>query len=164
MSKEVNYDYLDQRIGALFAEKLGAGHELLHDCGLAAMMTSLMIRAARAGGSITDEETHEILVALQEVFDITGAKALELLNTVATELASGNELMPVLAGLQFVLNDEDKETILLLLLRIIAADGKQASAEMAVFSVTVDTLGISAEVVHRVFDRYFEETMILDAE
>ncbi len=162
--REVDYDYLDRRIGQMLADKLGEGHELLHDCGLAAIMASLLLRAARADGSISAEESHMILVSLQEVFDITGAKALELVNSVASQLASESELMNVFSGLQFILTDEDKETVLILLLRIIAADGQQASEEMAVFSETVEALSISPEVVHRVFDRYFEETMVSDSD
>jgi uncharacterized tellurite resistance protein B-like protein len=159
---DVDYDYLNARIGALLAEKLGEAHELLHEAGLAALMTSLMLRAARSDGSISQEETQEILVTLQEVFSITGARALELVNSVASQLASDSDLMTVFAGLQFDLNDSDKKMVLLLLLRIIAADGKQDSKEMTIFTDTVKALDISPEVVHRVFDRYFEETMVND--
>jgi|GEM_PF-776583 len=160
--EDVDYQYLNARIGELLAEKLGEAHELLHEAGLAALMASLMMRAARADGAISEQETQEILVALQEVFNITGARALELVNSVASQLASDSDLMTVFASLQFVLNDRDKKMVLLLLLRIIAADGWRDSAEMTVFTDTVKALNISPEVVHRVFDRYFEETMAND--
>ena len=159
---DVDYQYLNARIGDLLADKLGEAQELMHESGLAALITSLMLRAARADGNISDEETHQILVTLQEVFNITGASALELVNSVASQLASDSDLMTVFASLQYFLSDSDKEIVLILLLRMIAADGKKNSDEMRVYTDTVKALNISPEVVHQVFDRYFEETMIDD--
>jgi len=160
MAKDIDYDFLDRRMGELIAEQLGEGHEVLEGAGLAAIMAALMVRAARADGSIEEAETQQILVALQEVFEITGAPALELVNTVASELASGDELLEFLRGLRLFVTDEDRETVLLLLLRLIAADGKRATAEMAVFQEAVEALAISDETVHKVFDQYFAETFV----
>jgi len=163
MAETINYEFLDRRIGELIAENLGEGHEVLQGAGLAAIMTALLIRAARADGTISDSETHEILASLQETFEITGAKALELVNTVSSQLASGDELLEFLRGLRLFVTDEDRETVLLLLLRLIAADGKRATAELAVFQEAVDALAISEQVVHKVFDQYFAETFVDDS-
>ena len=159
---EVDYEYLNARIGELLAEKLDEAHEILHESGLAALVISLMLRTARADGHISDQETHQVLVTLQEVFGITGGRALELVNSVALQLAWDSDLMKVFSTLQFLLKDTDKKILLLLLLRTIAADGNKANEEMAVFADTVEALNISPEVVHQVFDSYFAETMIDD--
>ena len=41
----------------------------------------------------------------------------------------------------------------------IAADGRREVAEMEKFNEAVAAVGISSEIVHRAFDRYFSETM-----
>jgi len=162
MAQEIDYEFLDRRMGELIAEQLGEGNEVLEGAGLAAIMTALMIRAARADGTISEEETQQILVSLQEVFQITGGKALELVRTVSSELADGEQLLEFLRGLRLFVTDEDRETVLLLLLRLIAADGKRATAELAVFREAVEALDISEEIVHKVFDQYFAETFVDD--
>mgnify|MGYP001823085571 CR=1 FL=1 len=44
-------------------------------------------------------------------------------------------------------------------LKVIAADGRREVAEMEQFSLAMEGLDISPEIVHRAFDRYFAETM-----
>jgi signal transduction histidine kinase len=44
-------------------------------------------------------------------------------------------------------------------LKVIAADGRREVAEMENFNQAVEGIGISPEIVHRAFDRYFAETM-----
>jgi len=44
-------------------------------------------------------------------------------------------------------------------LKVVAADGRREVAEMEKFNQAVEAIGISPEIVHRAFDRYFAETM-----
>jgi hypothetical protein len=44
-------------------------------------------------------------------------------------------------------------------LKVIAADGRREFAEMENFNRAVEAVGVSPEIVHRAFDRYFAETM-----
>jgi len=44
-------------------------------------------------------------------------------------------------------------------LKVVAADGHRHFAEMEQFSKAMASVGISPDIVHRAFDRYFAETM-----
>ena len=44
-------------------------------------------------------------------------------------------------------------------LKVVAADGRRQVSEMEQFNQAVAAVGISPEIVHRAFDRYFAETM-----
>ena len=44
-------------------------------------------------------------------------------------------------------------------LKVVAADGRKDFEEMEQFKRAMDGIGISPEIVHRAFDRYFAETM-----
>jgi uncharacterized tellurite resistance protein B-like protein len=57
------------------------------------------------------------------------------------------------------LPDSEKEDIALMALKVVAADGQRHYEEMEQFRRAVELVGISAEIVHLAFDRYFAETM-----
>ena len=44
-------------------------------------------------------------------------------------------------------------------LKVIAADGRREVGEIEQFNKAVEAIGVSPEIVHRAFDRYFAETM-----
>ena len=48
---------------------------------------------------------------------------------------------------------------LFMALKVIAADGRREFAEMENFNRAVEAVGVSPQIVHRAFDRYFAETM-----
>ena len=76
-----------------------------------------------------------------------------------SELAEKPELTASLAELGQSLTDGDKEDIAVMALKVVAADGRREVAEMEQFNLAVSAIGISPEIVHRAFDRYFAETM-----
>ena len=76
-----------------------------------------------------------------------------------SEMAENPELGQALIDLAPTLSEQDKEDIALMALKVIAADGRRQVAEMEKFSEAVEAIGISADTVHRAFDRYFAETM-----
>ena len=88
-----------------------------------------------------------------------GAESLELLTRAMTELAEKPEIVQLLIELGTTLSDAEKEDIAVMALKVIAADGRRQVAEMEKFNQAVEAVGISPEIVHRAFDRYFAETM-----
>ena len=88
-----------------------------------------------------------------------GAESLELITRAMTAMAEKPTLPTLLAELGSTLSDGDKEDIALMGLKVVAADGKRDSREMEQFNRAMEGIGISPEIVHRAFDRYFEETM-----
>ncbi len=92
-------------------------------------------------------------------FQLQGAESLELLTRAMSEMAEKPELGQVLIELGPTLSDGDKEDIAVMALKVIAADGRREVAEMEKFNQAVEAIGISPQIVHRAFDRYFAETM-----
>ena len=123
------------------------------------LVAALLIFVARGSGTIEPEETAKMLDLIQGHFQLQGAESLELLTRAMGELAEKPELGVLLAELGRSLSDDDKEDIAVMALKVIAADGRREVAEMEKFNQAVEAVGVSPEIVHRAFDRYFAETM-----
>ena len=123
------------------------------------LVAALLIFVARGSGTIEPEETAKMLDLIQGPFQLQGAESLELLTRAMGELAEKPELGALLAELGRSLSDDDKEDIAVMALKVIAADGRRQVSEMEKFNQVVEAIGVSPEIVHRAFDRYFAETM-----
>jgi uncharacterized tellurite resistance protein B-like protein len=123
------------------------------------LVAALLIFVARGSGTIEPEETAKMLDLIEGHFHLRGAESLELLTRAMSELAEKPELGELLAELGRSLSDADKEDIAVMALKVIAADGRRKVAEMEKFNEAVEAVGVSPEIVHRAFDRYFAETM-----
>jgi uncharacterized tellurite resistance protein B-like protein len=123
------------------------------------LVAALLIFVARGSGTIEPEETAAMLDLIQEHFQLAGSESLELLTRAMSELAEKPELAELLAELGRTLSEDEKEDIAVMALKVIAADGRREVAEMEKFNQAVEAVGVSPEIVHRAFDRYFAETM-----
>jgi len=123
------------------------------------LVAALLIFIARGSGAIEPEESTKMIGLIEGHFHLQGAESLELLTRAMSELAEKPELNQVLIELGRTLSDIEKEDIAVMALKVIAADGSRQVAEMEKFNQAVEAVGISPEIVHRAFDRYFAETM-----
>ncbi len=123
------------------------------------LVAALLVFVARGSGQIEPEETAKMLELIEIHFSLQGAESLELLTRAMSEMAESPELGTSLAELGSMLSDQEKEEIALMALKVIAADGRREYSEMEQFNAAIEAAGISPEIVHRAFDRYFSETM-----
>jgi uncharacterized tellurite resistance protein B-like protein len=123
------------------------------------LVAALLIFVAQGSGSIAPEESAKMIELIEEHFKMEGSESLELLTRAISELADKPGLGEHLAELGKSLSDQQKEDIAVMALKVIAADGRREFAEMENFSRAVEAVGVSPEIVHRAFDRYFAETM-----
>lgn len=123
------------------------------------LVAALLIFVAQADGNIEPEESAKMIDLIENHFKMEGAESLELLTRAMTELAEKPGLGEHLVQLGKTLSDKQKEDIAVMALKVIAADGRREFAEMENFSRAVEAVGVSPEIVHRAFDRYFAETM-----
>ena len=123
------------------------------------LVAAMLVYIARGSGRIEPEESSKMIDLIKEHFEMEGAESLELLTRVMTEMAENPDLRRALTDLSPTLSEQDKEDIAVMALKVIAADGRREVAEMEKFNEAVESIGISAETVHRAFDRYFSETM-----
>lgn len=123
------------------------------------LVAALLIYVARGSGQIEPEESAQIIELIEERFHMQGAESLELITRAMTEMIEKPELGSLLTDLAPTLSDTDKEDMALMALKVIAADGRREFAEMEQFNRAMEAAGISPEIVHKAFDRYFAETM-----
>jgi uncharacterized tellurite resistance protein B-like protein len=123
------------------------------------LVAALLVFVARGSGRIAPEESGKMIELIEDYFHVEGAESLELLTFAISELADKPALGELLTKLGPTLSESDKEDIALMGLKVVAADGKRQYSEMEQFKRAMEALGISPEIVHRAFDRYFAETM-----
>lgn len=122
-------------------------------------VAALLVFVARGSGRIEPEESGKIIELMEEHFQMRGPESLELITYAMTEMAEMPSLPQLLLDLGPTLSDSDKEDIALMGLKVVAADGRREYQEMEQFNRAMEAIGISPEIVHRAFDRYFSETM-----
>ena len=122
------------------------------------LVAALLVYVARGSGQIEPEESAKMIELIEDHFHLQGAESLELITTAMSELSDKPALGPLLADLGPTLSDADKEEIALMGLKVVAADGHRDFDEMEQFNKAMAGVGISPEIVHRAFDRYFAET------
>ncbi len=122
------------------------------------LVAALLIFVARSSGQIEPAETEKMLELIEDHFKLQGAESLELLTKAMSEMAERPDLGAALAKMGAVLSDQEKEDIAVMALKVIAADGRREFAEMEQFNTAVEAAGISEDIVHHAFDRYFAET------
>ena len=123
------------------------------------LVAALLIYVAQGSGTIEPEESAEMIELIEQHFRLQGSESLELLTRAMSELAEKPELTEHLVELGRTLTDKQKEDIAVMALKVIAADGRREISEMEQFNRAVDAVGVSPDIVHRAFDRYFAETM-----
>jgi uncharacterized tellurite resistance protein B-like protein len=123
------------------------------------LVAALLIYIARGSGRIEPEESARMIDLIEDHFSLEGPESLELITYAMEEMAEKPTLGTLLADVGPTLSDGDKEDIALMGLKVVAADGRRQFEEMEQFNRAMEGLGISPDIVHRAFDRYFAETM-----
>jgi uncharacterized tellurite resistance protein B-like protein len=123
------------------------------------LVAALLIYVAKGSGTIEPEESAKMIDLIEQHFELQGSETLELLTRAMSELAEKPELTEHLVELGQTLSNKEKEDIAVMALKVIAADGRREISEMEQFNRAVDAVGVSPDIVHRAFDRYFAETM-----
>lgn len=120
------------------------------------LIASLLVRIAKTDGTISTAETSQMLAITESHFRLSSAEALELLTTVIEEAPEPEELEAQLRTLKNLLDPAEKEEIAVLMLELIAVDGRRDSAELEVFDYAAGVLEIPKDAVHAAFERFFE--------
>jgi uncharacterized tellurite resistance protein B-like protein len=122
------------------------------------LVSVLLVAVARSDGHIDDSETDKMLELVAEYFHMKSAESLNLLSRAVRQLANSPDLSSLLRGWSDILTPLDKEDIAVMMLKVVAADGKREAQEIAMLTKAADLIGISSEAMHEAFKRYFSET------
>ncbi len=121
------------------------------------LVAALLVTVAKGDGNISESETDKMLQLVGGHFQLKSSESLELLTRAMTNLAENPDLTSLLKELSAVLTSADKEDVAVMLLKVVAADGRQHAEEMDTLSQAAEIIDISADSMHRAFDRYFDE-------
>lgn len=122
------------------------------------LVAALLVFVARGDGAISEKETEKMLSLVGAHFDLPSGATLALLTRAIEALSDDGGLPERLRELALMLDATQKEDVAVMLLNVIAADGRKDAAEMELLQQAGEIMGITSEGMHRAFDRYFSET------
>lgn len=124
------------------------------------LVAALLVYVAKGDGVISEKETEKMLSLVSEHFNLPSGASLELLTRATEECTGDSELATRLESLRPLLSEQEREDAAVMLLNVVAADGRKDASEMEYLRRAGEIMGISPEGMHRAFDRYFSETWI----
>lgn len=124
------------------------------------LVAVLLVCVAKGDGTISEKETEKMLELVGDHFHLESAESLALIMRAMSNLAENPYLNDILRQLSTILHDQEKEDVAIMLLKVVAADGKADADEMAMVGTAGEIIDITPDVMHRAFDRYFAETWV----
>lgn len=121
------------------------------------LVAALLEHVARGDGVVCEAETREIIDLVAGYFQLDTSRAEQKFSQALALYSSNLDLVRVGQVLSGILGPAEREDVVVMLLRVIAADGRQGSDELAALDDIVACLSISAQERHAAFTRYFED-------
>ena len=121
------------------------------------LVAALLVFVAKGDGGISEKETERMLQLVEEHFHLHSGESLALLTRAMADLADNPDLNSLLRELCHSLTPEEKEDIAVMLLKVVAADGRRDGEEMEMLNIASEVIEISAEARHSAFERFFAE-------
>lgn len=121
------------------------------------LVAALLEHVARGDGVVCEAEIRKMIDLVARHFQLDVSRAEQKFSQALSLYAGNLDLAAVGNVLEVVLKPDEREDVIVMLLQVIAADGRQGSDELAALDEVVDCLGISAEERHAGFSRYFDE-------
>jgi len=124
------------------------------------LVAALLVSVAKGDGRISESETDRMLQLVSDHFHVRSAESLEVLTQAMTQLAENPDLSSILRQLSSVMSMQEKQDVAVMMLKVVAADGRKDAEEMEAFGAAAEILGIDPESMHKAFDRYFEDKSV----
>ncbi len=121
------------------------------------LMAALLVSVAVSDGEISAIETEKMLQLVGDHFEMKSSESLELLTSAMENLAEKPEITDILKELGTVLTSADKEDVAVMMFKVIAADGREATEEMETLTAAAGVIGISPESLQKARQRFFAE-------
>jgi uncharacterized tellurite resistance protein B-like protein len=122
------------------------------------LVAALLVYVAKGDGNISDRESAEMVELIKDHFGISSAESLSLLTNAIEDAADNPDFEGLLRDISKLLSVAEKEEIALMMLKVVAADGRKDAEEMEKLRLAAEFIDIPPDTLHRAYDRYFEET------
>ncbi len=94
---------------------------------------------------------------MQRGFAIKGSAALQLVCRALDDAPEAQDIAALLRNLERALDKKQKESLIVMLLEVVAADGVKDAREMSVLDKTITALKISDASMDRAYRLYFAQ-------
>ncbi|TDG11955.1 hypothetical protein E2F43_16460 [Seongchinamella unica] len=121
------------------------------------LVAALLHHVAQGDGVVCELETWAMIDLVAENLKLDRATAEQKFTQALALYSSNLDLDRVGEVLSGILSDAEREDVLVMLLQVIAADGRQGSDELAALDDVAACLSVTAEERHLAFSRYFDE-------
>jgi uncharacterized tellurite resistance protein B-like protein len=112
------------------------------------LIASLLVYAAKGDGSISQPETDKMIETLCTRLDVGNAEAMDQLSTAVMHLADGGNFTLELQRLTPDLSQDERESMLAMILEIVMVDGELDPGEYQVVVHAGQILRLSQDKVH----------------
>ena len=121
------------------------------------LVAALLVSVANSDGEISAIETEKMLQLVGDHFEMKSSESLELLTSAMENLAEKPEITDILKELGTVLTSADKEDVAVMMFKVVAADGREATEEMETLTIAAEVIGVSPESLQKARQRFFAE-------
>lgn len=128
------------------------------------LVAALLVYVAKGDGNISGPQTAQMIELVNEHFGQASAASLEVLTNAMEDIAENPDFASLLRELSRLLTEAEKEEVALMMLKVIAANGRKAAEEITSLRVAAEIVDIAPDTLHRAYDRYFEQTQNLDVD
>ncbi len=119
------------------------------------LVALLMVALARSDAQIAQNE--EVFQLAGEYFRVRSAASLELLMNAIKHLPEAPDLSSLVQQWDSGLDSSDKEDVAVMMLKIVAADGKRDAQQMAMLHKAAEMIDITPDSLHLAFNRFFDQ-------
>jgi uncharacterized tellurite resistance protein B-like protein len=121
------------------------------------LVAAVLVVFAKSDGGVSPEENLRMVKLLRETYGFQPGEALELITRLADTRAAAQDLEMLLDSVNKEFSSAEKEELVLMVLKVIAADQEKDAGEMELLEKLVAGLQIPDKALQRVYDRYFEQ-------
>lgn len=119
------------------------------------LVALLMVALAKSDAQITQNE--EVFQLAGEYFTVRSAASLTLLMDAITQLPEPPDLGCLVRQWDSGLDPADKEDVAVMMLKLVAADGKRDAQQMEMLHKAAEMIDISPDSLHLAFNRFFDQ-------
>ena len=121
-----------------------------------ALMASILVLAAQSDGSVSPVESAKLASLLNDKFANSDDESIQLAVESAKRISDLSRRRVLIKAANQDLALPHKEDLMVMVLQIIAADERKEPGELELLDELMDGLDIPANVMDRVYSRYFK--------
>ena len=121
------------------------------------LVAILLTYVARGDGEIAESEMKVMLELVADSFGLEKDQASSHLSRAMAMFAQNIDLQTTGQFLQESMGEQEKEDVVLMLLKVAAADGVQKVDEISAVDDVIEVLAVSPQLKHQAYQRFFSE-------